>query len=183
MRSQEITLLLLIPILLLGCNGRAVQRAGDAPPADEAMLASVRQTIQRTYPEALVGRVAETLPNEPFAAVTDVPLEAFHVGELITFMDTNQNALTNGVIRRITENALHVQYDPPRIGGRSPRPGDLAVRLRQEPEFGQQPPMIDTTGGTLGQQPGPLVPSPGPGWEQPPPEPAPPPQRGWNSGW
>jgi hypothetical protein len=38
--------------------------------------------------------------------------------------------LTNGIVRRITDDTLHVEWVKPGPGGRAPRAGDLAIRFK-----------------------------------------------------
>jgi hypothetical protein len=117
-----------IAVTLVGCAARE-SREDFSPPTDVAMVAAVRQQILQNDPYVIVGFVTQTLPRERFAAVGDVPLDQFRVGQIVTFMDIRQKPLTRGVIRRITSTELHVEYDKPPFGARAPRVGDLALRF------------------------------------------------------
>ena len=116
---------------LIGCDGKS--RRDMTPPADMPLLASVRMDIQRSDPNAIVGYVTQTLPKERLAAIGQVPVNDFRLGQVLVFIDVRQNRLTTGVVRRITSEEIHVQYQPPPRDGREPRVGDLAVRFRTFP--------------------------------------------------
>lgn len=116
---------------LLSCDGKSTRDM--SPPADMPLLASVRMDIQRTDPNAIVGYVTQTLPKERLAAVGQMPVSDFRLGQVLVFIDVKQSRLTTGVVRRITSEEIHVQYQPPPKDGREPRVGDLAVRFRTFP--------------------------------------------------
>ncbi len=132
MRAVAVILTGVIGWGLLGCDGKSTRR-DTTPPADMPLLASIRMDIQRTDPNALVGYVTQTLPKERLAAVGQVPVNQFRIGQVLVFIDVRQNRLTTGMVRRITSDELHVQYQPPPKDGREPRVGDLAVRFKTSP--------------------------------------------------
>src|SRR4051794_36111006 len=122
--------------LLLACCAVALLQAGcakngEAVPASPAKVREIRQQVATTNPSALVGVVIAVEPKgRPFAAVGDVPAQEFHEGDPIAFIDSNQNELTHGIVRRVVADAVHVEWFKPTNGQREPRVGDLAVRYR-----------------------------------------------------
>jgi hypothetical protein len=113
-------------ILMAGCA-----KSGESVPATPAMVRTIRQQVATTNPSALVGVVIAVEPKgRPFAAVGDVPAQEFHEGDPIAFIDSNQNELTHGIVRRVVADAVHVEWFKPTNGQREPRVGDLAVRYR-----------------------------------------------------
>lgn len=127
MRWQVVVVIGLVGSSLAGCGGSS--RSDSMPPVDMPMLAAARQDIQRSDPSALVGFVTEALPKERLVAVGELPVNQFRVGQVVMFVDVNQKRLTSGVVKRITTDELHIQYQPPPKDGRAPRMGDLAVRF------------------------------------------------------
>ncbi len=113
-----------LPILLAGCT----YQEPPAPPATEAQIAAIRSQFRRADPEARVGVVAAVLPSAHLASVGGVRVTDFTVGDIITFIDSNQKVLAMGHVETINPNTLTVRYDPPGENGRDPVPGDLAVR-------------------------------------------------------
>jgi hypothetical protein len=114
--------------LLTGCQTPPKDTA--APPADEETLRLIRQSFTATDPKAIVGLVTAVLPDQMYAAVGDVDVKDFNEGEVVTFIDSNKQPLVNGVIKKVTADALHVQYEKPATGSRAPKVGDLAVRFK-----------------------------------------------------
>lgn len=118
---------LLTAMPLTGCQNKPREGA----PASPQVVRAIRQQINATNPDAIVGVVIAIEPKgRPFAAVGDVPAEQFHAGDPMTFIDSNNNQLTHGIVRRIVGNTVHVQWYPPPTDQRAPRVGDLAVRYR-----------------------------------------------------
>jgi hypothetical protein len=114
-------------VLLGGCQ--TAPKATAAPPADEETLRLIRQSFTATDPKAIVGLVVAVLPDQMYAAVGDVDVKDFTQGEAITFIDSNKKPLANGVVKKVTADALDVQYEAPIPNGRAPKVGDLAVRF------------------------------------------------------
>jgi hypothetical protein len=128
--ALRLTLMLASMLTLIDCGwGCAAKKS--APPASRETLAAVRQHMAAADPNALVGLVIAVEPGgQPFAAVSDMPAKEFREGEPITFIDSNRKYLTNGFVRRITEDTLHVEWVKPGSDGRAPRAGDLAIRFK-----------------------------------------------------
>lgn len=114
-----------LPMVLAGCLTPEVPIA---PPATPAQLAVIRSQFRRADPEARVGLVTAVLPSSHLTSVANVPVTDFTVGDVITFIDSNQNVLAMGHVETINQTSLTVRYDPPSPPGRNPVPGDIAVR-------------------------------------------------------
>jgi hypothetical protein len=97
-----------------------------ATPSEQD-VASIRARYQRMNPDNRVGVVTAVLPQSKLAAIGDLPLQDFAIGDVLTFIDAREQPFNTGVVVNATASALHVKYDASR---RAPREGDLAVRLR-----------------------------------------------------
>jgi hypothetical protein len=113
---------------LSGCQAPA--KPTSAPPADEDTLRLIRQSFTASDPKAIVGLVIAVLPDQMYAAVGDVDVKDFSEGDVVSFIDSNKKFLVNGVIKKVTEDALDVQYELPGPNSRAPMVGDLAVRFK-----------------------------------------------------
>ena len=113
---------------LSGCQAPA--KNSNAAPADEETLRLVRQSFTASDPTAIVGLVIAVLPDQMYAAVGDVDVKDFNEGDAISFIDSNKKFLVNGVVKKVTSDALHIQYEPPAPNSRAPKVGDLAVRFK-----------------------------------------------------
>jgi hypothetical protein len=92
-------------------------------------FAAARDQLTRANPNAEVGSVVAVLPESNLAAVGNIPVANFRVGDAITFLDGDLNSLTLGTVVRIQNGNLHVRYDAPPAGHRLPEVGDIAVRI------------------------------------------------------
>ena len=86
-----------------------------APPVSPQQLAQMRDDFRRTDRDARVGLVAAVLASDNLASVDNVPVKDFTIGDIITFLDSNNKTLTFGKVE-----AIKTQF----IGGplRQPRP-------------------------------------------------------------
>lgn len=121
-------------LLLAGCQNK--KPAAPSPqPTLESAQATARE-LQASYrevdPQARVGVVVEARPEQDLAAVGEVQLQDFHVGEAVSFIDSQQKPIANGSVLSLDQeaNVLVVKYSLPSSGGRAPQPGDLLVRLK-----------------------------------------------------
>jgi hypothetical protein len=116
-------------------GGCASHQPPTSPPAavqpvgTPLSLAAARDQLTRANPNAEVGSVVAVLPESNLAAVGDMPVTDFRVGDAVTFLDGNLNSLTLGTVVRIQNGNLHVRYDAPPAGHRLPEVGDIAVRI------------------------------------------------------
>jgi hypothetical protein len=115
----------ILPIVFAGCMD---QPLAVAPPVTDAQLASFRDQYRRTDAEARIGLVTAVLPSAHLASVGSVPTQDFTIGDVMTFIDSNQAVLTLGHVEAINSNSLTVRYDPPDKHAREPLVGDMAVR-------------------------------------------------------
>ncbi|MGB7159732.1 MAG: hypothetical protein WBD40_16815 [Tepidisphaeraceae bacterium] len=126
MFSRRSAGLLLVAGLLIGCQPKA---AKEPPPSGEAspqLTASIRERYQRANPKNLVGVVIAVKGDANLAAVGDVPVQEFGIGDVLTFIDTAEQPIATGSVVNATPDALHIRYE---VKTRAPRVGDLAVRL------------------------------------------------------
>ena len=122
---------LIVTLLVAGCrHDKPVLQPQQAPPATVEKARQIQAAYQRAASGVVVGLVSDVNPDLYLAAVSEVAVSDFHPGDVVTFVDSNQNPVTTGSVLRIAGNALHVKYDPPRLaGGRPPKVGDLMVRF------------------------------------------------------
>jgi hypothetical protein len=115
----------ILSVVLAGCLDTSLP---PAPPVSAAQLAIIRDQYRRTDAEARVGVVTAVLPSANLASVGSIPAKDFSVGDVISFIDSNQAVLTLGHVEAINSNSITVKYDPPDRHGREPLVGDMAVR-------------------------------------------------------
>lgn len=115
----------ILPVILAGCS---VGSLPPAPPVTAAQLSAIRDQYRQSDPEARVGLVTAVLPSANLAFVGSVPGQDFTVGDVITFIDSNQATLTMGHVETINTHSIIVRYDLPTRQGREPLVGDMAVR-------------------------------------------------------
>jgi len=133
LQGRKMSRIIVLPALaalcfLSGCQTPVKETA--AAPADEETLRLVRQSFTASDPSAIVGLVIAVLPDPMYAAVGDVDVKDFNEGDAISFIDSNKKFLVNGVVKKVTSDALHIQYEPPAPNSRAPKVGDLAVRFK-----------------------------------------------------
>ena len=114
--------------LLSGCQ--APPKDTSAPPANDETLHLIRQSFTATDPKAVVGLVIAVLPDQMYAAIGDIDVKDFSEGEVVSFIDSNKKFLVNGVVKKVTDDALDVQYEMPAADSRAPKVGDLGVRFK-----------------------------------------------------
>jgi len=115
----------ILPVILTGCLNTSLP---PAPPASAAQVAYIRDQYRKTDAEARVGVVTAVLPGAHLASVGSIPAKDFTVGDVVTFIDSNQAVLTMGHVEAVGANSITVNYDPPDRHGRLPLVGDMAVR-------------------------------------------------------
>ena len=131
MHSNRWIGLLVAGLMLAGCQPKAAPPVGPVYPPAVAPTAQTVERIKRLAPDALIGHITALLPEEHLALVGDVPVRDFAEGQVVTFAGGNDVAIGNGVVVRISKDALHVRYEDPAPGARPPAGGDLAVRFRR----------------------------------------------------
>jgi len=121
--------LLLIAGSLAGCKSKAKQEADAAGKlaSGEQAAAQIREKYQRLNPKNRVGVVVAVRSESNLAAVGDIPIQDFGVGDVVTFIHANEEPFNSGVVVNATADALHVRYES---GKREPKVGDLVVRLQ-----------------------------------------------------
>lgn len=128
MRLTRLTGITTITLGLLGCANRNAE-APMAPAASESRIMEIRQEYQRKDANTQVGVVVAVEKSESLAAVSDVMLDKFRENDVVTFIDSSEKPIANGVIIRKTANNLHVKYEEIKPDGRDPVVGDLAVKF------------------------------------------------------
>jgi hypothetical protein len=130
MRLPRITATAFLALGLLGCASQKKNpEMPVAAPASEARIMEIRQDYQRSDPNALVGVVIAVEKTEHLAAVGDIMLDKIRENDVVTFIDSNEVPIANGVVVRKTANAAHVRYEQVPGDGRDPVEGDLAVKF------------------------------------------------------
>ena len=129
MINRRWMLIVALGLLPAGCTRSQKTLAPPPPPplSSDERLAQIRQTLSRQEPTAIVAPVVETLSNAKLAALGDVGVDQFRRGDIITFIDSEMNVINTGIVTRITNDQVHVRYDPPDAAHREPRPGDVGV--------------------------------------------------------
>jgi hypothetical protein len=114
-----------LSLMMAGCLSSSLPVA---PPVTSAQLAVIRDQYRRTDAEARVGVVTAVLPGAHLVSVGSIPTRDFSIGDVISFIDSNQALLTMGHVETINQNSIIVKYDPPEKTGREPLVGDMGVR-------------------------------------------------------
>jgi hypothetical protein len=143
MRPVATLATVLLAVSLVGCQ---TEKKGVAPPADAQTLARVRTTYAASDASASVGVVVAIEPKgRPYAAIGSVPSpERFLDGDPVQFIDSRRTPLTNGTVRAVVGNVVHVEWHNPRANGQNPRVGDIAVlRQKVRPAPAPAPPTPD----------------------------------------
>jgi len=109
-----------------GCANKNQVTNDERAAAGEIDAAAVRQRYARINPNNRVGVVVAVHDSSNHAAVGDIPLQDFGIGDVLVFLDAREQPFNSGEVVNATSTALHVRYDPKR---RAPRVGELAVRL------------------------------------------------------
>jgi hypothetical protein len=125
-RSVVPLLLAVLSLVAAGCPNKKQPAGADTSPVSMD-VASVRARYMRLNPQNRVGVVTAVRPEAHLAAVGDLPLQDFGIGDVLVFVDEHEQPFNSGEIVNATSTALHVRYDENR---RAPRVGELAVRLR-----------------------------------------------------
>ena len=113
--------------MLVGCQ--ANKPAGsNAPAVDDATYAALKSEFAAVRPGSLVGRVVKVAPQENAAEIADLPADQFSAGQVVLFIDAQQNPLAYGTVFLTTPQTVMVRYTVEE-GGRAPVVGDVAVRL------------------------------------------------------
>ena len=123
-----VALSLLLSFLSGGCQNKTEPNGEGIPPVGEVDVAAVRELYTRINASNRVGVVVAVHESSNHAAVGDIPLQDFGIGDVLVFLDGREQPFNSGTIVNATSSALHVRYDPQR---RAPRVGELAVRLAQ----------------------------------------------------
>jgi len=135
-RSAGLWTVVIVALAVAGCS--PMQGAEQKVPASRATANEIREAYQRINPANRVGVVIAILPKENLAAVGDIAIADFQLGDTLVFIDTNERPLRYyGTVVNIVDNALHLKYARRESGGREPRVGDLAVRVVTTPATGQ----------------------------------------------
>ena len=98
-------------------------------PQSRATADEIREQYQRINPANRVGVILAVLPKENLAAIGDIAVKDFAIGDTLVIIDTSEHPIVDATVVNITDNALHVRYSKPKAGRREPKPGDLGVRL------------------------------------------------------
>lgn len=109
-----------------GCQNKPDPAVDALPPVTDIDVEALRERYQKRNPDHRVGVVTAVLEASNLAAVGDIALQEFGIGDVVVFIDANEQPFNTGRVVNATSTALHVQYDPDQ---RAPRVGELAVRL------------------------------------------------------
>jgi hypothetical protein len=123
---RNLTLAVVLMAMAAGCQSHKQPMLNGGPPSQD-QVGRIRDSFQAQNPHARIGVVVDILPNRNLAAVGDVQIGDFYVGETVCFVDANSNPIVCGTVDRITADQVHVKYENPQLGHRPPMVGDIAV--------------------------------------------------------
>ena len=128
-RATAVATAVITAALVGGCASRSSTADEIAPPATASTVRQIRDTFQQQDPSTLVGLVIAVLPDSDLASIGDVPVDQFENNQLVTFIDSRQAIIAVGNVVNMTDDAVHVRYQPHGDKPRAPRIGDLAVKV------------------------------------------------------
>jgi hypothetical protein len=118
--------------LISGCRPDQ-QKQSPAPPsaqpASPQRIAEIREKYRQQNPGVIVGPVVDAMPQVQLVAVGDVPLDQFRRGDVVAFINLDEQPVDTGVVFDIQPHILAVKYDPPAANGRAPQVGDVMVHV------------------------------------------------------
>src|SRR5437870_5559983 len=94
--------------LSAGCQNKP--KANQSPPeavAGRDTIQAIRESYQRVNPSARVGVVVRMLPESSLAAVGDIPVNEFHQGDPLTFVNANTDVIAVGSVVNVGGETLH----------------------------------------------------------------------------
>jgi hypothetical protein len=112
---------------LAGCRQPPQPAAPQAAPSPQR-AAAIREQLMQEAPNILIGEVVEVYAEGQLAAVSNVPVDRFMPGDIVTFINADKDPIATGQVLKISGNQLHIRYEPTQ-NGRAPQVGDLAVRI------------------------------------------------------
>ena len=81
------------------------------PPTTADRVAAYRAMVEKVKPGSIVGLVVATQSESNLAAVGDLPVQDFKVGQTVSFVDIDGNVINHGFVKNVTNEFLVVQYD------------------------------------------------------------------------
>ena len=112
-----------------GCREKKEPPPPPTPIASGDAVQQMRQSYQKADPGARVGVVTISRPDLNLGAVGAVATADFKDGDVINFMDGDQNMIAHGTVANKTASALHVRVDTAQDYRRFPQVGDIAIRV------------------------------------------------------
>src|SRR5687767_603800 len=96
-------MLCVVAVVLIGCRAAASKRsATTAPsPASPKQVQAIRQIYQLQQPHVVVGVVTAARPQDRLVAVGDLATLEMRDGQIVQFIDKQQQVLTGGVVVRV----------------------------------------------------------------------------------
>lgn len=114
---------ILLGLAAAGCH----HKAESLTPTPVVPSAEVRQRVRHVASDALIGEVVAVMPESHLVAIGDIPVQNFRKGDILMFLGGDNTPIGAGTVVNVLPDTLHVQYEEPQVGGRSPALGDLAV--------------------------------------------------------
>ena len=128
--KTALLIVLVIAPCLVGCHSGKKLDNPRVYRAVAADLAEMRTRYQRRDPATRLGLVVASNPQVDIVSVGEINTAEFHVGDIVSFVDTNETPLASGTVVRKLSDSIHVRYDPLK-GARAPHEGDVMIRFRQ----------------------------------------------------
>jgi ribosomal protein L35AE/L33A len=115
--------------LAAGCRSKVVPKGPAVIPTTEEQSASIRAAYQQARPGTVVGRVVKVNESDRLAAVENMDAQVLARGDVVVFVNAEEQIVVTGRVERIAGYKVHVQFDSPAPDQRSPAVGDLAVHV------------------------------------------------------
>ena len=100
--------------LFVGCAADSPEPTATSPRPvlTPERVAEIRASYQQVNPDTRVGYVNALLPDSSLASVTEIPVEDIATGDVVTFIDQQQQVIANGRVVNVVEGDVHVKFEP-----------------------------------------------------------------------
>jgi hypothetical protein len=134
MQTMRWVVLVIAAGLVSGCQQKPPPGPPSEPAPTAANSAALRQNILKRDPMAKVGEVKAVYAERNLAAIGDIDVKEFAVGQIILIVGGNLNPVATGTIVQIAndEGLLVVKYT---VDKRAPVVGDLGVRMSERAQL------------------------------------------------
>jgi hypothetical protein len=111
--------------LLAGCAQKPAPAPMPRVPTSQ-QVSEMRDAFKKVSPSARVGIVTAVLADQSLAMVGDFPVDGVRAGDIISFVDADEQAIAHGDVIEIRDGKVIVHFQ---AAARAPMVGDAAVKF------------------------------------------------------